>query len=88
MLKRYIIQGLEGSEHIFFLKVIVRETNTEQVSRMVLDQEYETGQWDTESLEETIVRMIRSELHLSRDLNGTKDPTKKRFEERVIPAKE
>lgn len=55
---------------------------------MVLDQEYETGQWDTESLEETIVRMIRSELHLSRDLNGTKDPTKKRFEERVIPAKE
>lgn len=61
ILRPHISQGLEESGHVF-PKVIVEETNTKRGSKMLIDQECETGWWDRESLEETIARMNRNVL--------------------------
>lgn len=42
ILRLYIFQGLERLGHIF-PKVTVKETNTKQGSKMIIDEEYETG---------------------------------------------
>lgn len=42
ILRLYIFQGLEQLGHIF-PKVTVKETNTKQGSKMIIDEEYETG---------------------------------------------
>ena len=59
-------------------KSLLGEVTATQVSKTLLEEEYETGWWDTESLEDIVAQIIRNVSrkgrHWNKDLSGTKDP--------------